>query len=117
MVHVCAAHERRGQPVSKQAKNALEIHPHGRVRDGIYKEFDSWLGGSLVLDADSGEQSSGLDVLLLVGGLQQTQTPYFTSIGSIVSRVSSELLSVCGLQGVDSGGLNLSRQSALLFHS
>lgn len=89
------------------------------VRDGIYKEFDSWLVGRLVLDADSWEQGSGLDVLLLIGGLQQTQTPYLTGIGSVVSRVSGELLSVCGLQGVDSGGLDLIQQSALvlLFHS
>lgn len=68
-----------------------------------------------MLDADSGEQGSGLDVLLLVGGLQQTQTPDFTSIGSVVSRVSSELLSVGGLKGVNSGGLYMIRQSALLF--
>lgn len=52
-----------------------------------------------------GKQRCGLNVLLLIGSVQETQTPYLTSIGGVVSWVGGELLPVGGLKGVYSCSL------------
>lgn len=53
-----------------------------------------------------GNDLGGLDVLLVFACVQQSQTPDLTGIGCVVSRVCGELLAVCGLDGVYSGGLS-----------
>lgn len=51
------------------------------------------------------EQGSGLHVLFVEVAFDQTQTPYLTGRGGIISRVCGKVLAVCGLESVDTGSL------------
>ena len=51
------------------------------------------------------EQGSGLHVLFVEVAFDQTQTPYLTGRGGVVSGVCGNVLAVCGLEGVDTGSL------------
>lgn len=75
-----------------------------QVRDGRVGALPSSRLCNLVA-LDLGDDGCGLDVLLFFACVQQSQTPYLTGIGGVVSRVCGELLAVCGLDGVYSGGL------------
>jgi hypothetical protein len=54
---------------------------------------------------DVREQGSGLHVLFVEVAFDQTQAPYLTGRGGVVSGVCGNVLAVCGLESVDTGSL------------